>query len=453
MAGGPVRSPDRVYPYENKNDMAEKDRCQVCGRELYDEKLCIFHSPKADKDAELFQRKLNEIFEDNSLESYNFALFVFPAGISFPKEIDKSIDFASAVFQAEADFSRRTFQEMVTFVNATFQGVALFDAAVFRTRVFFGSTTFEDKASFFRAVFENEAIFFAAVFQKKVSFQVTTFKGVTKFWDATFHDIVNFRGATIEGALEIDEGNNHKIFSKEEVDFSSVRFSKPEKVSIRKVDLSKFRLLGTDLRKVQFVDVDWGRKGVRNWIYDEMMPDRGTNKFDYPLIALLYKKLRANYEENLNYPEAGDFHVGEMQCKRRSYKTWFGRHLSLTAWYKYVSNYGESYRRPLFFWILPILVVFPILFMYLGIEGVNHSASTYLIDYDLDLISFLLNKPAWEKDYLKAFVYSLSVFSLVREKQYRPIDNWGHFWMVSESILSPVLIAFFLLALRRRFRR
>jgi uncharacterized protein YjbI with pentapeptide repeats len=433
--------------------MTAVGRCKVCGRELYDEKVCVFHSPKADKDAKLFQRKLNEIFENKSLQSYKLDLFVFPAGISFPKEIDKSISFASAVFQVGVDFSGTTFQEPVTFVNVTFEGAVLFDSAVFRKRAFFASATFNDRASFFRTHFQDEAEFFKTEFKNKAFFNVTTFKGVTRFWDATFHDIVNFRGATIEHALEIDAENNHKIFSEEEVDFSSVRFSEPERVSIRKVDLSKFRFLGTDLRKVEFVDVDWGGKGVRNWVYDEMMPDRSTNKFDYPLIALLYKKLRANYEENLNYPEAGDFHVGEMECKRRNYKTWFGRNLSLTAWYKYVSNYGESYRRPLFFWILPILVVFPILFMYSGVEGVDHAASTYLIDYDLDLTSFLLNKPAWEKDYLKAFVYSLSVFSLVRDKQYRPIDNWGHFWMVSESILSPVLIALFLLALRRRFRR
>lgn len=433
--------------------MTAVGRCKVCGRDLYDEKFCVFHSRKADKDAKLFQRQLDEIFEDKSLESYDLALFVFPAGISFPKKIDKSIDFGSAVFQAKADFSGRTFQEMVTFVNVTFQGAAFFDAAVFRRRVFFGSATFKDKASFFRSHFQDEATFFETEFKKKVSFRVTTFKGVTKFWDAMFHDIVDYRGAIIEHVLEIDQENKQKVFSKEEVDFSSVKFSEPERVIIRKVDLSKFRFLSTDLRKVEFVDVDWGGKGVRNWVYDEMMPDRSTNKFDYPLIALLYRKLRANYEENLNYPEAGDFHIGEMECKRRNYKTWFGKNLSLTAWYKYVSNYGESYRRPLFFWILPILIIFPILFMYSGVEGVDHAASNYLIDYDLDLTSFLLKKHAWENDYLKAFVYSLSVFSLVRDKQYRPIDNWGHFWMVSESILSPVLIALFLLALRRRFRR
>jgi hypothetical protein len=387
------------------NIMAEKDkRCQFliegftsCGREIYDYKYCIFHSGKTDKDAKLFQKQLNEIFEDISLEIYDFSGFVFPIGISFPTEIDKQVIFKDATFQSLPLLYGSTFQEWVDFRDATFKA---------------------------------DANFTHATFEKGVSFLRTTFKD----------DLV------------IDEEVNKQIFSKKEVDFRYVRFVKPEKVIFRKVDLSKFRFLGTDLRKVEFVDVDRGRKRGRNKIYDEIEAEPETKKFDYPLIAQVYKRLRANYEENLNYAEAGDFHIGEMECKRKSSKTWFGKNLSLTAWYKYVSNYGESYRRPLLFWILPILIFFPIFFMYFGIEGITHSQTPYLINYDFDVSSTLRDGEKVD-DYLKSFVYSLSVFSLVREKQYRPINNWGHFWMVLESILSPVLIAFFLLALRRRFRR
>ena len=92
---------------------------------------------------------------------------------------------------------------------------------------------------------------------------------------------------------------------------------KPEKVIFRKVDLSKFRFLGTDLRKVEFADVDWDMKTGRSRVYDAIEPDPVTEKFDYPLIAQLYKRLRANYEENLNYAQAGDFHIGEMEMYRK----------------------------------------------------------------------------------------------------------------------------------------
>jgi hypothetical protein len=92
--------------------------------------------------------------------------------------------------------------------------------------------------------------------------------------------------------------------------------------------------------------------------------------------------------------------------------------------------------------------------MYSGIVGVTPDQSSYLINYEFNTHSISLNQAgAYFKDYLKSFVYSLSVFSLVREKLYRPITDWGYFWMVLESIFSPVMIAFFLLALRRRFKR
>jgi uncharacterized protein YjbI with pentapeptide repeats len=477
-----------------KNNMTEKDKiCQIamwggisCGRELYDDEYCIFHSPKADKDAKLFQNRLNEIFEEKAFGIYDFTKFVFPDNVLFPYKIDRKIIFCGAtfqgstlfyktVFQDEADFQRATFQggtrfhaifkKRADFREATFRGDAYFWGEAFEELADFTKVTFEGKADFTDIVFKD-ARFLGAVFQKDASFEGATFKGRSDFSGVTFMGLITFNSATFEDALIVDQESKDEIFSEKVVDFRSVRFLKPEMVRFRKVKLSKFRFLETDLRKVEFVSVSWEKRkrskramkrkyrGV-NWIYDEIEPGpQQKEKFDYLLIAQVYKRLRANYEENLNYAEAGDFHIGEMECKRKSYKTWLGRNIGLTALYKYVSNYGEGYRRNFYFWILPILLLFPILFMYSGIEGVTQSQTPYLSDYNFDASSISLNKAGdWAKDYLKSFVYSLSVFSLVREKQYRPIDTWGHFWMVLESILSPVLIAFFLLALRRRFRR
>lgn len=464
--------------------MVEKDKiCQVamwggisCGRELYDDEYCIFHSPKADKDTKLFQNRLNEIFEEISFKIYDFTNFVFPDEVSFPYKIEKKIIFSGAtfqgstlfyniVFQNEADFQRANFQGVAQFYaifkkrayfrEATFQGDAYFKGKVFEELADFTKVTFEREADFTGAVFQNSQ-FEGAIFQKDSSFAGTTFKGESTFSGTTFQGAVTFNSATFEDVLEIDKADkNNKIFSEEEVDFRSVRFLKPEKVSFRKVDLSKFRFLGTDLRKVEFIDVDWykeSRKSGVNRIYDEIKPDPVTKKFDYTLIAQTYKRLRANYEQNLNYAEAGDFHIGEMTMRRKGEKNKFNK-LILTLYWIF-TNYGESFRRPLYWSLILFGLIFPISFMYSGIERVIPTQFPYLIDHDFDVSTISLNEVGeWANDYLKSFVYSLSVFSLVREKQYRPIDNWGHFWMVLESILSPVLIAFFLLALRRRFRR
>jgi uncharacterized protein YjbI with pentapeptide repeats len=491
--------PVRNTKTEINNNMAEKDKkCCFCNRELYDGKHCIFHSRKPGKDSELFQKELDAIFEDKSLKVYDFSGFVFPEKVSLPKKIDKKIIFSQAIFRGqtvftsltfekEAFFGAATFQSDTMVVSTTFQDQTVFGAATFEGRTYFSGVAFNSTVNFSNAVFQAETDFSCVVFQKDALFQETLFKCTSHFWQAIFQGMVSFIFATFEDALVVDGEENNKIFCKKEVDFRDVKFLKPEKVGFKKVNLSNFRFLGTDLRKVEFVNVDWYKKerwldriyrvlsqifvnvgwckesrkrgvdriyrGVSQ-IYDEIKPDPDTKKIDYPLVAQVYKRLRANYEENLNYAEAGDFHIGEMECKRKSYKTKVGRNLCLTAFYKYVSNYGEGYRRTFYLWILPMLILFPLLFMYSGIEPVTPSQSSYVIDYDFHGSTISVNKVGdWAKDYLKAFVYSLSVFSLVREKQYRPIDNWGHFWMVLESILSPVLIAFFLLALRRRFRR
>ncbi|MCJ7498312.1 MAG: hypothetical protein MUO78_09320 [candidate division Zixibacteria bacterium] len=196
--------------------------------------------------------------------------------------------------------------------------------------------------------------------------------------------------------------------------------------------MSKSRFLETDLRKVEFVDVDWYKKKGRNKIFDEIM----AVPYDYPLVSQVYRRLRANYEENLNYAEAGDFHIGEMEMRRKGEKNIFNKGI---IWlYKLISNYGESYRRPLV-WIALLLLVFPLLYMLVGIvppTQINGSQSFEKL-----------------KDYWSSFTYSLSVFSLVRERPYHTINNLGHILTILESIFSPVLIAFFLLALRRRFKR
>lgn len=438
--------------------MAEKDRrCQIpmmggvpCGRELYNEERCIFHSQKSNKDVELFQRTLDEMFNDKSLVVCDFSRFIFPKGVLFPKEINSYIFFIEVTFQDRVNFSRTIFQKYTQFEDTVFKEESLFEGTIFQDVTSFARSTFQDFANFKGTTFKGDTDFFLTVFQKHALFKLAVFKGKSNFENVNFQNIVDFENAIFEDALMIKEDIHDKIFSKDEVDFTYVGFLKPEKVSFRKVDLSKFRFLGTDLRKVEFVDVNWDRKRGRNRIYDEIEPDTVTEKFDYPLIAQVYKRLRGNYQENLNYAEAGDFHIGEMEMRRKGEKNPFNK--GIIQLYKLLSNYGESYWRPLAWILLFLFLFFPILFMYSGIEPVAQSQTSYVINYDLDASSISLNK---EKvaDYLKSFVYSLSVFSLVREKQYRPIDNCGHLWMVLESILSPVLIAFFLLALRRRFRR
>jgi len=513
-----------------------KNNCEICGRNAYEQNRCIFHLERKDKDPELFQEKLNEIFEEKSLERYDFTDFVFPDGAEFPDEIKKDVSFLNAVFQgvvffpaafkAQSDFTGTIFRgatdfssiifenvtifdeaefyDWVDFSGSIFRGIVRFDHATFKESVTFESTLFDDDVTFHRSVFVKSAHFDRATFKGKADFSIAifydyasfqstvlqkdvgfkgasfeshagfenctcksqadfslaTFKKATRFDQAVFEDEVNFKFSIFEDFLFIDEELNHKLFSQKEVDFRRVQFLKPERVFFRKVDLSRFRFLETDLREVNFIDVDWyrdprksKRRGV-NQIHEEVSADPETNKFDYPLIAQVYKRLRANYEENLNYAEAGDFHIGEMNMRKKGEKNVINK--TILYLYEFLFRYGESFRRPAFF-ICFLIFVFPLFFMLAGIapsEKISGNRIQESINYDWDfcLKEFKLSSEMWE-DYKTCLLYSISSMSLVREKPYYPSYFSGYVLTILEYIFMAAFISFFILALRRRFRR
>lgn len=472
-----------------KTCQVKMDDGEPCGRELYDDKRCIFHSKKEDKNLQLFQKGLDGILRVVSVETHDLTSFIFPQGVVFLKKFSKPATFWHAVFKGDADFNEITFENEADFFDAVFKGEADFQGADFkegaafwgvvfeRTAHFsgtgikgwtrFGQATFEGKAYFAGTAFENEADFSGALFKGSAYFRTATFEGEAIFIHALFKGEADFREAVFEDTLLINPLRHDKKTFEGEADFRWVKFSQPEKVEFQKVDLSQVRFLETDLRGVHFTDVEWEKEkgNNRNMVFDEVsLPldpsplDPYTSevkKFDYALIAQLYRRLRANYEENLRYGEAGDFYIGEMEMTRKAQTSIFKK-LPL-LFYKAISNYGESYYRPLC-WIAAILLIFPLLFMFAGIQPVSLDPSNpmeHVIRYKLDFSSTVSFLPTAEKigDYYTCFLYSMSVFSFIRDKKYTTMNNWGRSLFVLESILSPVTLAFFLLALRRRFKR
>lgn len=416
-------------------------RCQVkmhdgklCGREPYDEHGCLLHSKKQDKNLESVQKELNEAYS-RLPDIHDFTGCVFPEGVVFPKKFKMRAVFRDAVFEGSANFEGAVFHGGADFWNAAFQAEANFRFV-----------HFNDRTSFSEAIFKGDADFGHASFEGQVDFRAAVCIGKANFARATFEDALLMNAVL----------RNKEAFIKG-ADFRWVKFLKPEKVEFYKIDLSKFRFLETDVRKVHFTDVDWNKekdKG-RNRVFDEVSPDPGFGRFDYALIAQLYRRLRANYEENLRYAEAGNFYIGEMEMPRKAERNIFKK-LPL-LFYKAISNYGESYYHPLC-WIATILVIFPLLFMFAGIQPVSldpNNPTADVINYRLDFSSFESFLPSIQKikDYRTSALYTASIFFLVWDKKFTTINNWGRLLFVLESILSPITLAFFLLALRRRFKR
>jgi uncharacterized protein YjbI with pentapeptide repeats len=318
---------------------------------------------------------------------------------------NREADFFNAQFKEEqqlADFSNVKFNGEARFSKAQFNGEADFDEAQFKHASFNGAffngdanfnTQFKDLASFNRAHFNRNASFgaffhadfsgaifngetnFIGSFDGKASFVATTFNGKAYFKETEFNTGADFDSATFNGeALLPIKGN---------FIFTYVLLKDQAKVFFNG-DLSKVSFANTDITRVRFGDkVQWGRKKSNSGngeseeevdfkIYDERLIEEFVKKKNNELTNLLtnsleaviaeYRNLRENYEYNLRYEEAGQFFIREMELRRKykqksssssvadnkiEKKNIFERIFSFAALYYYVSDYGESTRKPL----------------------------------------------------------------------------------------------------------
>lgn len=457
--------------------MSGNRRCPVemwmgkqCGRESYDkEGLCIFHSRIEKKDPERFEKLFWEEFErmneDPKSEALDFTMFIFPTYVDFEgrefkkpaiyrrcqfskivyfgrakfleaadfrdSKFSKGAGFGGAKFSKMTSFERSKFLELADFYGAVFSGSASFSYAKFSKVANFMDAKFTREVAFSHATFSGSADFLNGKFSGEARFNGVWFKGCGLFNNATFSASVDFSHAGFsEGArfIDVDFGELGTL------DFTFVGIHEPGVVEFvglrRRMDLSRAMFLHTDVRRMRFLNEEWAKREGRNEVYDEeIVQSHGKEgEANYAAVAELYRRLRRNYEANLRYPEAGDFYVGEMEMRRLDVKIkngvlrWLRQNVfSLTALYKHLSLYGESYRRA-GAWILGSIVFFALL-------NLVYPPRCFSV----------IPKVARE-------VLVNSVFAFFQLRGVTALDNIERLWGV-------LILTLFALALRRRFRR
>jgi hypothetical protein len=194
------------------------------------------------------------------------------------------------------------------------------------------------------------------------------------------------------------------------------------------------------------------------------------NPRNYRLIAELYQRLKKNYDTRCDYWTAGDFHYAEMEMKRlasaRRNKTlrWLHAHIGLVAWYKYASEYGESYVRPAL-WLFFVLVAFALLYPVVGLSSDMHLGDaetktqksvperlTYRHPFQGGADSRSIRQARLDL-LMSSGLTSIEVALLQRNPTYEPSYRCGRLLMLLEVVLTSTLGALFLLAVRRQFKR
>ena len=469
--------------------MTQCKHYRICGRDALDgEDLCILHSQNPEKGRKAFDEALAE---HRKVKGDDFQHFVFPALADFSKtEFKERANFMlvwfrdesrfdEAQFSGTADFNGSLFHGKTWFENAKFNNGALFSmtqfpggaeftAAQFDSRTSFGLAKFAQsaRASFQHAQFTGKTDFFSSTFGEtafmsarftgpveffhtefigKANFAATEFASKCRFINVQFKSGANFHGSRFTGQTliatvsELGGYGLPPILSGGEVDFRDVLIYPLDTISIRNADLAQSRFLGTDLRKAEFVGVKWPKKGGRFRVYDEDAPLEGQTRAWHD-IEHLYRQLKQNYEDRKDYERASDFHYGEKEMRRRNKEgTPLGLRVLLNL-YWLVSGYGERWVRPLL-WFIAFLGAFTIGYLWRGLLKFQTATPSGALKY-VDFTHFL-----------DVLVCSLQVMILLKPGYFETYDVWGRLIYTAQSVLGPILIGLFALAVRQRLKR
>ena len=444
--------------------------------------MCIFANAVFSKEANFY----SAVFEHGA----DFQSARFEDEASFTRsQFGGKANFHSAVFKGETHFST-DFTHEVTFVMAHFEQEAGFYNSSFAEKAIFGSAKFKGDAVFARAVFNNEADFGFCTFSQQAYFAFSTFEQDADFSDSTFIQDAHFVGTKFLRQVDFQQTNFLAAVEFRETQFredtqllpgpifSQAQFARPEAAIFYRVWLGQARFYNCDVSRLNFSSVYWRtRANGKRQLFEECIdfeaagdlspgPDE-PNERDYQLIAETYQQLKKNYDGRMDYWTAGDFHYGEMEMKRlhspRKNKAarWLHRNLGLVAWYRYASEYGESYVRPLLA-LLAILALFTLLFPIPGMvftkpDTPNTPPAFPILNYT-DFPAYLraYKGPTWVGAlafFGHSLMTALSVAGFQKELIYQPAYPWGRALALLELLLTSTLIALFLLALRRQFRR
>jgi uncharacterized protein YjbI with pentapeptide repeats len=377
-------------------------------------------------------------------------------------------DFSTVHFNGPTNFSSATFSQTVSLEGSTFVLTALFLDTVFEKVVDFSHVNFEQGATFPRTKFHDDVLFIGTNFAGDSHFLVTQFHKGANFTAAKFLASASFRETRFRSDNELEPGPI----------FTLTRFCTDANTLFYKTDLSHALFHNCNISDVTFPSVIW-RKRPNNqnlMVFEEDLPLDSehastlrlpSGERDYGLIAQLYQQLKKNYDDRLDYWAADHFHYGEMEMQRFAVprsgpllrlRQFYHRHLSLIAWYRRGSSYGNSYLRPAA-WLIGILVLFILLYPVTGLQRTNPNPGTPPLPSLTYRSVWPSLSPLHDKIWAELKLLGKSAFTTIdtasfqKNSEYLPTYPSGRGLAILETLLAATLFALFLLAIRRQFRR
>jgi len=284
-------------------------------------------------------------------------------------------------FRKGANFERCRFKASVDFLNVQFANGSFYRAEFSGRAVL--RVNFHNACNFNEAVFKEEAVFsgwrnvsaalnahlglHASIHGiagrtgnppnvwQRVAQQVAVLRRmISDQWTALRSSIGVAKARAGEWLTKLrrrysraDPGTTYFRVFNGDAQMQNVVFARPAQTVFMNADLSKVMFLGTNLRGLRFIAVDWwqpqlGRNGIRDEVFIALNPDGPFRHSQLPALEETCRNVRVALEENRSFDVASDFYVGEMDARRNQLPL-LARHIfSVPALYRAVSRYGTN---------------------------------------------------------------------------------------------------------------
>jgi len=234
--------------------------------------------------------------------------------------------------------------------------------------------------------------------------------------------------------------------------FMDINFSAMRNAQFYRANFENAWFTRSTLATVWFNNCRWPFEDGYKLLREDKV-DENTSIKDPEALILQYTQLKKNFEDARDYIGAGDWFYREMEIRRKQAKSEavnlkkkFPFHLYTINLYKFISNYGESYSRPLL-GLISIWVIFSFLYLFNGFIIGNNPEINYDFSrtWPFTVQHFI--------DFCKSLLASISAMAL----QVGRIVHFDNAWTVALSLIqftaTAIFFPLFLLALRRKFRR
>lgn len=418
------------------------------------EEVVIFSNTKLKKDLIIrnCQFKKDVFFVKSELNDLKILNSSFLKQISFiNSECEGTLTIGQTNFEGFLpSFYDSKFHQKVIFSKTTFSGSACrFNESIFlddveffeckfapKYKIEFQAVTFSKKVDFIRCEFLNDVTFNQSQFKDIAVFDLPIFKEKADFSYCYFED-VNFKEINTYWSYR-----DYNYIEPAKLYFKDVFFN--SKTFIKNTDLSNLELDNSDITNITFSRCIWNDKENRLKLVDEL-PKRNIetknqlklsneNSSKKTVIENLIKKLRdsenhyrqlkKNFDNTKNWELSGKAYISEMEMrKRRLYHEEKYYQWSIYKFYDVFGGYTQDFRKPIVS-LIGLIFTFSILY--------------FFIDYD------------FVKALQRGIKGALPYLEIDTEN---PFEGY---WLVLrniELILGGTFLAFFILALRKRFKQ